>query len=180
MSSLPPRSLELNYETPPAGGNANTLIKLAAIFNFISAGFDFLHLVWGICLVVLMNYIFSIAPPAPPPPAVPGPPGAPAVAPAPPPPKWVVFLMYGAPGILSMVVSPIKLVAAFKLLRLRKRVWGWSLTAGITGCCQWWMLMGCCVMLIVPIAAGVFTIVVCCLPHAREAMLAGARKAENA
>ena len=36
----PPPTIELNYETPPADGNAPLLVRLAAIFNFVSGGLD--------------------------------------------------------------------------------------------------------------------------------------------
>ena len=80
---------------------------------------------------------------------------------------------YGIPGLLSLLVMTPKLIASSQLLKRGKHAWGWGLALGIISCAQVWMFIPCCVPAILPLGAGVFTIVVVCLPHVRM-YLAGA------
>jgi hypothetical protein len=171
MPPAPP-SLELNYETPQPGGNARLLVRLAGIFTLISAGIDLLHAAISIGMIVIMHFAMSAAAAAA---AAPPPGGAPAVAPpaaGPPPPvapfpMTAYYFLYGTPGALSLITMIVLVIGGTKLLRMRKHAWGWGLAMGIVNCCQAWMVMGCCLLYIGPLAAGIYTIVILCLPHVR-------------
>jgi hypothetical protein len=164
VTDLPPQTpppspqppVDLAYQTPLPHDNAPTLVKLAGIFTLVSAGFDLVHAGIGIAVAVVMYYTFTHQPPAAP--------GAPAGLPFPP----VVFAaIYGLPGLLSLAVLGFKIAGGIKLLRRSPRAWGWGLAAAIIGCTEVWMFSPCCLMPILPIGIGIFSIVVLCLPNVR-------------
>jgi hypothetical protein len=85
---------------------------------------------------------------------------------------WIVLMVYGAPGAASLLVLAPKLIGGLKLLRVRKRAWGWGLAAGIVGCMELWMAFPFCVPIVAPLAAGIFTIVILSLTHVRRYLAA--------
>jgi hypothetical protein len=159
---------ELNYETPPPHGSAPTLVRLAAIFQFVSAGIDLIYGIGMISMAGFMYYQLTTAMAAA---AAAGPGGPAGVPPGPtPPPREMIYMVlaiYGGPGLLSLLAIAPKVIAAFKLMGAGPGSWKWGLTAGIICCCQLWMIHPCCVPVVLPLGAGIYTIVICCLPHVR-------------
>jgi hypothetical protein len=162
MTDIPPQPppqspppIELVYQTPLPYGNAPLLVKLAAIFNFISAGLDLLQAIAGVGTAIFMQYILTQIPPAKP--------GAPPlVLPSP----TMFYALYGTPGILSLLVLGFKIYAGVKLLRRSRHAWGWGLAAAIIGCAEIWALSPCCIGLL-HIGIGVYSLVILCLADVR-------------
>jgi hypothetical protein len=182
MSELPPEPtpspvpvspapMDIAYETPPPGGNAPTLIRLAGIFGMVSCGIDLLYALGMGGLSVGMHYLYSTVIPA----AAAAAPPAPGAAPPPAMPPGTVWLMvatYGIPALLSLLVLTPKLIGASKLLRQGRSAWGWGLAMGIICCSQLWMFQPCCVPYLLPLATGIYTIIILSLPHVRTYLVA--------
>ena len=171
MSTLPP-SLELNYQTPQPGGNAKMLVKLAAIFNFITSGLDGLTVLFRVAAVIFILYLANhpgagggrfFAGPGAGPGAVPGG-AAPAGRDL-----WIQALVQGIPALYALAAGVLKCVAGFWLVKRRKGAWGLALAAGIAGCLEVWSCPCC----FAHIACGVYTIVVLCLTHVRGYLQTG-------
>jgi hypothetical protein len=171
MSELPPeppRPIELAYETPPPYGSAPLLVRLAAIFTFVSAGFDLIYAIISGIMIGVMQYTFTHMPPIPPPPGAVPPAGAAPVAAPPMPPMALFYGIYGGPGLLCLVVLGFKVFGGIKLVRRSPRAWGWGLATAIIGCTQFWMFLICCAMSIIPVGVGIYTLVVLCQTSVRN------------
>jgi hypothetical protein len=138
----PEQPYDIAYQSGNAYRSAPTLVKLAAIFNFVMAGIDF---VYGLCLIV-GTIIFAVLPDDP---------GDP--------PHWIIATIMAAITVLPFAAASLKLTAGLKLIRFGKSAGGWGLAAGIFGCTQLWCSYFC----VLPLACGVFTIVVVCLENVR-------------
>jgi hypothetical protein len=142
-----PPSPELNYQSGTPYSNAPTLVLLTVIFNFVLAGLDCLYallmIVGGIFMYVMFHKLAGM-------PTRPG---------APPPPEWVP-LVYLAIAPLVLGASIVNFLAAMKVKRHAPNAWGWGLAAAIVNCVQLW----CSWLCIVPLANGIFSIVVLCQP----------------
>ena len=170
MTQIPPLApLELNYATPPPYGSAPTLVRLAAIFNFVSAGFDLFYAVISGVMIGVMQHAFTHVPAVPPPA-----PGAPPVVAPPMPPLALLYGIYGAPGLLCLLLLGFKICGGVKLARRSPHAWGWGLAAAIIGCTQFWMFLICCVMSIIPVGVGIFTLVILCQSNVRNYLRANA------
>ena len=162
MSELPPDSsftpppVELSYETPRQYGNAPLLVRLAGIFNLVSAGLDLLYVVSRIVMLIFFLTMLKGAMMVPPP--------GPGAAPATPMPTWLPLLLQGIPALLSLIACGLKVWAGIAFFRLRRRTWAVGLTGGIAGVIEFWSCPCC----IVNMGAGVYTIVILCMPHVRE------------
>jgi hypothetical protein len=99
-----------------------------------------------------MHYMLHVAPPPPGPP-----PGLP--------PETITVMVYGIPGAISLLSSPIVLFCALRLLR--RKSWGWGLGGGILCCLHMWMFAACCVFYFFPLGTGIYSIIVLCLGHVR-------------
>lgn len=80
------------------------------------------------------------------------------------PPMAVIITILSIFGVLSLAAAILKVTAGIKLLRRGSMAWGLGLAAGIVGSLQLWCLYGC----VLPLAVGVFTIVVMCLQNTRN------------
>ena len=157
--SRPP--LELSYQTPPPWGNAPLLVRLAAIFAFVTVGSDVLHVLMAGAITGGWYYLLTHWPV---PPA-----GAPAGAPVmPAPPSMMIGWTYALMGVLSLLVIPFKLVGAVKLLRRGTNAWSWGLAAAVLECIALWQAAPCCVFVVLPLGAGVYTIIILCFAHVRR------------
>lgn len=160
MSDMPPPGtppgqpppFEINYQTPPATGNAALLVRLSAIFNFVSAGLDLMYLAYAVFFCLRLYYTMGVAMHRP------GAAGA-----APPPPGFMTWMIVvrALPGLLSLLSIPLKAIAALQLLRSGRLAWG--LAAGIEGCLEVWT----CFCFPLTLAAGVYTIIILCLQPVR-------------
>jgi hypothetical protein len=159
MSQWPQPDPLLSYQTPPPHGNAPLLVRLAGIFLIVAAGFDLLY---AIGMGVLSGFMYYMITTAPPPRGPGGPPPA------------LLALIYAVPGTLSLLVCGPILFGAIRLLRGGSRTWAWGLTSAILCCCHIWMFMGCCAVMVIPIGAGVYSIVILCLSNVRQYLQGGA------
>ena len=164
LQNPPEPPVELAYETPPAWGNAPLLVRLAAIFAFVTTGLDVVHALVAGGAAGFMYYTFTHMPVAP---------AGGAPAPALPMPPIVFCLIYAIPAALSLLVIGFKLVGAIKLIRLGRNAWGWGLATAILQCTELWQVEPCCVMFILPLGAGVYTIIILCMPHVRRYLQQG-------
>jgi hypothetical protein len=152
MSDFPPASPydlppPLDY-FPPASDNAETLVRLAVIFNYISVGLDFA----GFLCFGAIGVLFFVAPDAM------GPHNA-----GDPPPQLVGGLYVGL-AALMVIFGIVKFIGTRKLQTAGPGAWGWGLTAGIIGCIQ--LLCGSCCCL--QVAPGIYTLVILCFQNVRN------------
>lgn len=146
--SLPPdpfgQSGPVDY-FPRANDNAPTLVRLAVIFNYISAGLD-------ICLVLFgagLSALFLSG-------SVPQNAGDP--------PPMFLGIVYLIIGLLALGIGIVKFIGTRRLSRGGQGAWGWGLALGIIGCAQF--LLGSCICL--QVAAGVYTIVIICFSNVKN------------
>jgi len=147
--SQPP--IDLPYASVTEFGNAALLVRLAAIFLYVAAGLDFLYGLIQIAMAFVMPYLMRASTP-------------PGEAPPPPHMDMIIVIMYAAIGVLCLLVCGLKLIAATKLLRVRRHAWGFGLAAGIVSCTQFWCSLFC----VLPMGAGIYTIVILCLENVRR------------
>jgi hypothetical protein len=149
MSELPPQ-IDLPYE-PNTYDNASMLVRLSFIFFYIVGGIDFLAVPFFIVYIFLFPMMLHASGPggAPPPPA--------AVS-------YIVSATYGLCALISLLQGILKMIAATKLRRRSTGAWGWALAAGIAACLQ----LQCSFFCVLPLAAGVFTIVILCRENVRR------------
>jgi hypothetical protein len=142
---------ELVYQSVPEHRNAPMLVKLAGIFALVSAGLSFIGALYMAGMCIFMGYMAAhVAPGAGPPP--------------PPFPIAIFYVVYGAFGVAAIAVGVVKIIGGLKLLRGGKNTWGWALAAAIVGCVElMWCSLGC----VLPLAAGIFTIIILCQEHVR-------------
>jgi len=136
----------VNDPTLSGYGNAPSLVKLSAIFMLISAGLTGIGVLYMIFLAVFINSIF----------------GHGGIAGPPPLPPFYLRIIYGAMAVFALVVAILKTIAGLKLLRGGTRAWAWGLTSGIVSCIE---LLWCSLACFLPMAAGIFTIVILCKPN---------------
>ncbi|HVX85764.1 MAG TPA: hypothetical protein VH253_13360 [Phycisphaerae bacterium] len=144
MTNMDPRTpLEIAYAQALPHGNARILVLLAGIFTLVSGGLDFFY---G-CAMAFDAVIFSTV-------VASGPSSAtmPAFM------KWM-WAGYAAVAALSLVYCGVKIFAGIMLLRKRRHARGLGLAVGIMGCTEFWCSLFC----FIPLAFGVFTLVVMCL-----------------
>ena len=146
---LPP-PMQMSYESVRPHGNARVLLLLAGIFTLVTAGLDYLY------AIVITGYGIFFA-------TVTIPTTGPGVTPPPFDFQKVLPPILLGLALLSASVATLKLIAGIKLLRGSSRAWGWGLAAGIAGCTQIWCSYFC----LIPLAVGIFTIVVLCLNDTR-------------
>ena len=156
MSQLPPPLPDdfpgqqpLNY-FPPAGNNAPALVRLAVIFNYVSAGLDLCLFLLGAGLSVL--FLSGV---------VPMDPGDP--------PPMLLGVIYIFVAVLALATAIIKFVGTRKVSRGGPGAWGWGLAVGILGCVQ--IVTGNCICL--QVAAGVYTIVIVCFSDVKAYLATG-------
>jgi hypothetical protein len=152
MSNLPPvnpydQPPPLDY-FPPAEDNAEKLVRLAVIFNYISVGIDLV----GVLLFAGFGSVVFIAP------QILGPqnPGDP--------PPQVIGGVYIGLAVVMMVYGIVKAIGTRKLQKAAPGAWGWGLAVGIIGCCQ--ALCGSCCCL--QAAPGIYTVVILCFQNVRH------------
>jgi hypothetical protein len=150
----PPPPVELTYETPSPVGNAPLLVRLAAIFLLVAAGLDVLAFVWEVISGIFGAMTFGMAAAAPAPPGGGG---------MPPSFAWIMIAWYVLQPMLSLAEASVKTIAGIKLLRKGKQRWAWGLIAAIAACGEIWSCFCC----LPSAAAGIYTIVILCLPHVR-------------
>ena len=126
------------------------MLRLVAIFNFISAGIDLLYALAMIGVAIFIPVMIAQENAR----------GVPAGS-SPPPALFAVI--YGACAVLSAAVGTVKLIGARKILARGCNAWGWGLAMGICGCPQLW----CGLFFVLPLAAGIFTIVIMCRQDVR-------------
>ena len=148
MSDIPPTPpLELSYETPQPSDKAAMMLRLAAIFLFVSGGLDLVAVAYqGLMLAMRINFVGV------------GVPRAPA--------SWAHVLLTIIPIVecaLSVVIMGLKVIGGLMLLRGNRHAWGWGLAAGIAGCVHFWSCPCC----LASIADGTYTIVILCLPQVK-------------
>ena len=134
----PPAPFEIAYATPSPYGNAPILVKLAGIFLLVIAGLDFIY---GV-VIAIMGFAMGVD----------------VAHDASPPPMALFVGIFGGLTLLSLSVCAVKITAGVKLLRRRYHAWGWGLAGGIICCMQLWCSYFC----VIPMAAGIFTIIVLC------------------
>jgi hypothetical protein len=151
VSDLPPvnpydQQPNIDY-FPPVTENAEKLVRLAVIFNYISVGLD----VAGFLGFGIIGTLFFVAPDlfprnaGDPPPALMG-------------------GLYAGMAVMMVVLGVVKAIGTRKLQKAGPGAWGWGLTAGIIGCAQ--LLCGsCCCLQVLP---GIYTIVILCLQNVRQ------------
>src|SRR5690349_17454578 len=115
----PQQPYELAYQSLPPNNNARLLVRLAAIFNLIAAGFDALHGL-GLAVMVVLMLVVLLSPSA----------YIVTTAPGTAPPTKPPFLdliaataMYGVPAILSLGSGVVKFMGGMSLLRLNRNAW---------------------------------------------------------
>ena len=133
----PLASPPLAYAT---GSSAPTLVMLAGVFNAVLAGLS-LFMGIGCAIGAIVAPILMRAELA---------------SSTDPPPLWVFPLIYGGIGLLALIAGCIYTVAAFKFLKKRPNACTWGMIAGITACLNLWCGGAC----VIPMACGIFTIVV--------------------
>jgi hypothetical protein len=151
MSNLPPENPNdqppLDF-FPPAEDNAEKLVRLAVIFNYISVGLDVLTLL----LLVVVGLVCFLAPDAV---REQNPGGLP--------PALMGGIYLGLSPV-TIVLGVIKAIGTRKLQTAATGAWGWGLTAGIIGCCQLFCASCCCLQ----VAAGVYSIVILSFQNVRQ------------
>jgi len=159
MTQPPQWGETISYQSRSQYGNAAVLVKLAGIFNLVAAGLDALCGLAMAGFVVLMVFIAAEA-------SRPGAPAGPGHGGAGTRPEeaWMVAGVYGGLAVLSLGVSVVKAIGGTKMLRHSPGAWGWGLAAGIVGCVQLWCSLAC----VVPMSAGIYTIIILCLDHVRR------------
>lgn len=136
----------MDYYSPPPEDKAPKLIRLAVIFNYISAGLDAAASLMTLGLGLLVMIVPDMAPRNP---------GDP--------PAQVLGAIYVAIGCLMAGIATVKFIAMSKLRRASPQAWGWSLAAGIIGCAQVFFISCCCLQ----VAAGIYTVVILCLSNVK-------------
>ena len=159
MSDLPPSTPYPPYDPAgegygqvPADATVKKLIMLAFIFDFVMAGID---AVYGIGMIVAAFVVPAIITAS----AAAGPAGA-----SPPPPTAVLVVIYCGMGLVSLLAGIVKLIAGLKMKRNSRGAWGWGLAAGIVACVQLWCSFFC----VLPMAAGIYSIVILCREDVRS------------
>ena len=79
---------------------------------------------------------------------------------------YFFLVIYGGEGALALGAAAVKFIGAVKLLRRARNAWGWGLAAGIVGCVELWCSLGC----VIPLAVGIYTIIILCFEHVRRYM----------
>ena len=169
MASWPQGNMDsiLSYQTPLPHHRARTRVMLAGIFNTVLAGLNFLGgLGWG-AMTAFMWYLFDKMAHMPAT-TYPGGPAAPPPTTMPKESLWLILGIYAGGAVLSLVVAVVQLIAGIKLLRRRRSAWAWAIAAGVVSCTELWFS----VMCVIPLASGVFTLVVCFMPGTREYLVA--------
>lgn len=148
--SEPPVMADLPYE-PIRYDNAPTLVRLASIFFYITGAIDFLAVPLFVAYVFFFPMFLRAGtrPGAAPPPALMAP---------------IVSAAYGLCALVSLLQGILKMIAATKLRRRSPGAWGWALAAGIAACLQ----LECSLFCVLPLANGVFTIVILCMESVRR------------
>ncbi|HVS72826.1 MAG TPA: hypothetical protein VHQ47_16335 [Phycisphaerae bacterium] len=146
----------LGYEPPEGYESAPKLVRLAGTFNIIVAVLDILSaLGLGTMIVLLATGIVPEA-------MLDSEPGMALGGSRPP---LALFLVtWGCCAALEIAVAVVKLVGATKLLHTSRNAWGWGLATGIVGCGQFWCGLTC----VLPMAAGIYTIVILCREDVRR------------
>ncbi len=152
--SEPPQEFptDLMYESSPPGRNASLLLKLTMIFTYIVCG---LHLMGGLLqttLAIFMPYAMQVRPPA----AAPG---------APAPPAALFAVIYGVLAFVALAAAIVNFIAADRLRKRQRGAFAWILASAIVNVAGiFWCSLGC----VLPLAAGIFTIVVLCQEGVRK------------
>jgi hypothetical protein len=135
------------------------LIKLAVIFNYIIAGLDVIAAAGQLTMLGFMYYFMTrMTPPT-------------ATAPGMPP--MIFMLVYPFYALFALTAATLNFVSARTLARRGPWAFGWTLAAAIVDFFSLlWCSMGC----ILPLAAGVYSIVIVCLEQVRAEL----RKGESA
>lgn len=153
----------LTYVTPSPHGNARTQVLLAGVFNAIAAGLHGIAGLFQIGVGIFMSFLFKTMPVAGPPGAPPGAPGTPTWMPT------FMLIYYIGIGCMGIVAAACNAVSAWKFLKKRRHAVVWGIVAGAISCISlFWCSLGC----VLPLASGVYTIVVCCLPNTRAYLTA--------
>lgn len=161
---LPPeqQTYEVQYQTPPPQGNAATLVRLAAIFMLVAAGLHMLSVLIHVGMAIFIPWVMTRDPRV-------------MAGPGSPPPIWIFPVMYGAYALVALAAAVVTFLGGMKLLKKRKGAFGWGLAAGIMCCLSIWCSIGC----ILPIGAGIYTIVILCLEHVRAYLRDEMARSEN-
>jgi len=144
------------YDNPAPYGSAPLLLKIAGIVNIVMAGIDILYAaLWAIVAICVATGALD--------PQLANLPERPAVAPGDIPNSVLVAVILGI-GVLALAAGLLKLIGGIKILRRSSGAWGFGLVSGILGCLQIW----CSYLCLIPLAVGVFTIVVLSLENSRR------------
>jgi hypothetical protein len=141
-------------------GKSPTLVQLGYIFLYIMGGLDFLAVPFFVAYIFFFPMILKAAP------AAAGPPPPPFLA-------AVMGVMYGVFAAISLLQGILKMIAANKLRKRSRHAWGWGLAAGIASCTQ----IQCSLLCVLPLAMGVYLIVILCRPQVQAYLRAAPESA---
>lgn len=140
---------ELSYLTVTTSRDA-TLIQLAVVFNYIIAGADILAALAQLGLMGFMFYAMRQG-------------GMVSAAGGPIPPEFML-LVYPIYALFALSAATLNFLSAQTLRRRSNSAIGWTLAAGVVNCfALLWCSLGC----VIPLAAGVYSIVIVCLEPVR-------------
>lgn len=141
-----PQPFEMDYQSVNNQGNPELLVRLAGIFTIITASFDIIVAIFAVIYAIMVPFIPDAAFTT----------TGPAAATLPFNPKPMILGIAIVAAVIAGAAGAVKLTGGIKLLRRSRNAWGWGLASGIIGCVALWCSYGC----FIPMAAGIFTIVV--------------------
>jgi hypothetical protein len=143
---------DISYATV-TGSREGTLVRLAVIFNYIIAGADVLAALLQLAMMGLMYFVIQKGGMGPPPPG-----------PAPGLPPTFVILIYPVYALFALSAATVNFLSAQALRKRKPTAFGWTLASGIVNCfALLWCSLGC----VLPLAAGIYSIVIMCLEPVR-------------
>jgi hypothetical protein len=146
---------ELSYASVGSNPQGAVLIKLAVIFNYVVAGLDVIAALGQLAMMGLMYYfMMRMTPPTATAPAMPA----------------LAFILYPFYALFASTAATLNFISARTLSNRGPWAFGWTLAAAIVDFFSLlWCSMGC----ILPLAAGVYLIVIVCLEQVRAELRRG-------
>jgi hypothetical protein len=162
----------MNYPTPSPYGNAPMLVKLAGIFNIVVGALTILFAVVQGVWAVFMRAMLT-APTAPS--------GTTTVwgipfsttttgSPMPGAFQWIFVALYAGAALLDLISGIVEISAGVALVRRSRRSFGWGIAALVASFLSVFSsFFGvCCLVAILPLGSGIYTLVVLCFDNCRR------------